>query len=51
MLFVPIFYVEAALIGFWGWLISSVGVGKNLGEDSGSFLLHAPAPPRMVCLE
>lgn len=40
--FVPLFYVEAVLIGFWGWLIAGIGIGKNLGEDSGSFLLTRP---------
>lgn len=40
--FVPLFYAEAALVGFWGWLIASIGMGKNLGEDSGSFLLTRP---------
>ena len=40
--FIPIFYVEAVLVGFWGWLIAGIGVGKNLGEDSGSFLLTRP---------
>lgn len=40
--FVPLFYVEAALVGFWGWLIAGIGIGKNLGEDSGSFLLTRP---------
>src|SRR6185312_2146808 len=40
--FIPIFYVEAVLVGFWGWLIAGIGVGKNLGEESGSFLLTRP---------
>lgn len=40
--FVPLFYVEAVLVGFWGWLIAGIGIGKNLGEDSGSFLLTRP---------
>jgi hypothetical protein len=44
VIFVPIFYVEAALLGFWGWLIASIGAGKNLGEDSGSFLFTRPRP-------
>jgi hypothetical protein len=42
MALVPIFYIEAALIGFWGWLIASIGAGKNIGEDSGSFLFTRP---------
>ena len=42
MLFVPFFYIEAILVAFWGWLIAGIGVGKNLGEDSGSFLLTRP---------
>src|SRR5690242_2659515 len=40
--FMPLFYVEAVLVGFWGWLIAGIGVGKNLGEDGGSFLLTRP---------
>lgn len=40
--FVPIFYIESVLIGFWGWLAASVGAGKNLGEGSGSFLFTRP---------
>ena len=42
IIFVPIFYVEAALIAFWGWLAGGIGAGKNLGEDSGSFLFTRP---------
>jgi hypothetical protein len=42
VIFAPIFYIEAALLGFWGWLIASIGAGKNLGEDSGSFLFTRP---------
>jgi hypothetical protein len=41
-IFVPIFYVEAALVAFWGWLAGGIGAGKNLGEDSGSFLFTRP---------
>jgi hypothetical protein len=44
VIFVPIFYVETALLGFWGWLIASIGAGKNLGEDGGSFLFTRPRP-------
>ncbi|HEX5234064.1 MAG TPA: hypothetical protein VFW25_01905 [Silvibacterium sp.] len=40
--FVPIFYVEAALVAFWGWLAGGIGAGKNLGEESGSFLFTRP---------
>ncbi|MGC2161612.1 MAG: hypothetical protein WA634_06880 [Silvibacterium sp.] len=42
MLFIPLFYVEAALVAFWGWLVADIGAGKNLGEDSGSFLFTRP---------
>jgi hypothetical protein len=42
MIFVPVFYVEAALVAFWGWLAAGIGVGKNLGEESGSFLFTRP---------
>jgi hypothetical protein len=42
MIFIPILYVEAFLVAFWGWLAAGIGVGKNLGEDSGSFLLTRP---------
>ena len=40
--FVFIFYLQAALIGCWAWLVGSIGAGKNLGEDSGSFLFTRP---------
>lgn len=40
--FIPIFYVEAALVSFWGWLAGGIGAGKNLGEESGSFLFTRP---------
>lgn len=40
--FIPIFYVEAGLIAFWGWLAGGIGAGKNLGEESGSFLFTRP---------
>jgi len=42
MIFIPLLYAEAVLVGFWGWLAAGIGVGKNLGEDSGSFLLTRP---------
>lgn len=42
MAFVPILFVEAVLVGFWGWLAAGIGAGKNLGEDSGSFLFTRP---------
>lgn len=41
-LFVPLFYIEAALVAFWGWLIAGIGAGKNLGEGGGSFLFTRP---------
>lgn len=40
--FVPIFYVEALLVAFWGWLAAGIGTGKNLGDESGSFLFTRP---------
>jgi hypothetical protein len=36
------FYVEAVLIGCWAWLLGSMGAGKNIGEESGSFLFTRP---------
>lgn len=42
MILTPLFYSEVALIAFWGWLAGGIGLGKNLGEDSGSFLLTRP---------
>jgi hypothetical protein len=39
---VPLFYIEAGLVGFWGWLAGGIGAGKNLGEESGSFLFTRP---------
>jgi hypothetical protein len=42
MVFIPLFYAEAVLIAFWGWLVAGIGTGKNLGEDSGSFLFTRP---------
>lgn len=40
--FVPLLYIEAVLVAFWGWLAAAIGAGKNLGEDSGSFLFTRP---------
>jgi hypothetical protein len=40
--FVFTFYLQAVLIGGWSWLLASIGAGKNLGEDSGSFLFTRP---------
>ena len=37
-------YTESILVSFWGWLSAGIGVGKNLGEDSGSYLLTRPRP-------
>lgn len=42
MAFIPLLFVEAVLVGFWGWLAAGIGAGKNLGEDSGSFLFTRP---------
>jgi hypothetical protein len=36
------FYTEAVWVAFWGWLIASIGIGKNLGEESGAFLFTRP---------
>lgn len=40
--FVALYYVGAIFLAFWAWLIASIGIGKNLGEDSGSFLFTRP---------
>jgi hypothetical protein len=40
--FIPVFYIEAILVGFWGWLAAGIGTGKNLGEGGGSFLFTRP---------
>jgi|SRR5579875_148377 len=37
-------YTESILVSFWGWLSAGIGLGKNLGEDSGAFLLTRPRP-------
>ncbi|MGB0124846.1 MAG: hypothetical protein WA419_10860 [Silvibacterium sp.] len=42
VMFIALFYIESVLIAFWAWLAASIGVGKNLGEDSGSFLFTRP---------
>jgi hypothetical protein len=42
VMFIALFYIESVLIAFWGWLAASVGVGKNLGDNSGSFLFTRP---------
>jgi hypothetical protein len=42
MVVIPIFYVEAVLVAFWGWLAAGIGAGKNLGDESGSFLFTRP---------
>ncbi|HUY80438.1 MAG TPA: hypothetical protein VMU92_01800 [Acidobacteriaceae bacterium] len=39
---IGLLYSESILVSFWGWLSASIGVGKNLGEDSGSYLLTRP---------
>lgn len=39
---IAILYTESVLVSFWGWLSAGIGVGKNLGEDSGSYLLTRP---------
>lgn len=39
---IGILYAEAVLVSFWGWLAGGIGAGKNLGEDSGSFLFTRP---------
>jgi hypothetical protein len=40
--FIPTFYVQAVLISGWAWLLAGIGAGKNLGEESGSFLFTRP---------
>ena len=42
VMFIALFYIESVLIAFWAWLAASIGVGKNLGEGSGSFLFTRP---------
>jgi hypothetical protein len=42
LMFVALFYIESVFVAFWGWLEASIGVGVNLGEGSGSFLLTRP---------
>ena len=42
MAFIPLFYFEAVLVAFWGWLAAGIGAGKNLGDESGSFLFTRP---------
>jgi hypothetical protein len=42
LMFIALFYIESVLIAFWAWLAASIGVGKNLGEDTGSFLFTRP---------
>lgn len=42
VMFIALFYIESVLVAFWAWLAASIGVGRNLGEDSGSFLFTRP---------
>jgi hypothetical protein len=36
------FYMQMAPLGFFAWLLGSFGVGRDLGEGSGSFLFTRP---------
>jgi hypothetical protein len=36
------FYLQVVPLGFLAWLLGSLGVGRDLGENSGSFLLTRP---------
>ena len=36
------FYMLAVVFSLWGWAFGSFGVGRDLGEKSGSFLLCRP---------
>jgi hypothetical protein len=42
--FVPFF--QAIPFGFLGWALGSLGIGRDLGEGSGSYLLSRPKPRR-----
>ena len=39
-------YMQVPVFAFLAWVMGSFGVGKNLGEDSGSYLLTRPRPRR-----
>jgi hypothetical protein len=36
------FYIQMAPLGFFAWLVGSFGVGRDLGEGSGSFVFTRP---------
>ena len=40
--FVAALYTQAGVLAFIAWLMGGVGVGRNLGEDCGSYLLTRP---------
>jgi hypothetical protein len=40
--FVAAFYIQAVVLAFFAWLMGGVGLGRNLGEESGSYLLTPP---------
>jgi len=39
-------YMQVPVFAFLAWVMGSFGVGRNLGEDSGSYLLTRPRPRR-----
>ena len=40
--FVAALYAQSAVLAFVAWLMGGVGVGRNLGEECGSYLLTRP---------
>jgi hypothetical protein len=42
--FVAALYVQSAVLAFVAWLMGGVGVGRNLGDECGSYLLTRPRP-------
>jgi hypothetical protein len=41
-------YMQVPIFAFLAWVMGSFGVGKNLGEDSGSYLLTRPRQRRWL---
>lgn len=42
MAFAVLLYIQAVPISFFGWLYGSAGVGRDLGDKSGSYLFSRP---------
>jgi len=40
--FVAALYVQSAVLAFVAWLMGGVGIGRNLGEECGSYVLTRP---------